>query len=48
MSFLDNFCQWSKLDKKNQRANPVKSDFSTVDRKKRKKKGHVDIHLFYQ
>ena len=47
MSFLDNFSQWSKLDIKNPRGNPAKKDFPTVDRKIRKK-GHVDIHLFYQ
>ena len=33
MSFLDNFSQWSKLDTKNQRANPTKMNFPTVNRK---------------
>ena len=47
MLFLDNFSQWSKLDTKNQRANHTKMNFPTVNRKTRKK-GHVDIHLFYQ
>ena len=47
MSFLDNFSQWSKLDPKNQRADPTKMIFPTVNRKIRKK-GNVDIHLFYQ
>ena len=38
MSFLDNFSQWSKLDTKNQRANPTKMNFPTVNRKIRTKK----------
>ena len=33
MSFLDNFSQWSKLDTKNQRTNPTKMNFPTVNRK---------------
>ena len=47
MSFLDNFSQWNKLDTKNQRAKHAKMNFPTVNRKIRKK-GYVDIHLFYQ
>ena len=47
MSFLDNFSRWSKVDTKNQRANPTKINFATVNRKIRKK-GHADIYLFYQ
>ena len=47
MSFLDNFSQWNKLDTKNQRAKHTKINFPTVNRKIRKK-GYVDIHLFYQ
>ena len=46
MSFLDNLGQWSKSDTKKQRANPTKTNFPTVNRKIRKKKGYVDIHLF--
>ena len=47
MSFLDNFSQWNKLDTKNQRAKHTKMNFPTVNCKIRKK-GYVDIHLFYQ
>ena len=47
MSFLDNFSRWSKVDTKNQRPNPTKINFETVNRKIRKK-GHADIYLFYQ
>ena len=49
MSFLNNFSQWSKLVTKNQRANPTKLNFPTVNHKIRKKKDPAaDIHLFYQ
>ena len=47
MSFLDNFSPWSKLDTKNQRENPTKINFATVNRKI-KRKGQADIYLFYQ
>ena len=47
MSFLDNFSRWRKVDTTNQRANPTKINFATVNRKIRKK-GHADIYLFYQ
>ena len=47
MSFLDNFSRWSKLDTKNQRENPTKINFATVNRKI-KRKGQADIYLFYQ
>ena len=46
MSFLDKFSQWNKLDTKNQIAKHTKMNFPTVNRKIRKK-GYVDIHLFY-
>ena len=48
MSYFDSINQWSKLDTKNQSANPAKMNFPTVIQKIRKKIGHVDIHLFYQ
>ena len=47
MSFLDNFSRWSKVDTKNQRENPTKINFATVNRKI-KRKGQADIYLFYQ
>ena len=47
MSFLDNFSQWNKLDTKNQIAKHTKINFPTVNSNIRKK-GYVDIHLFYQ
>ena len=47
MSFLDKFSQWNKLDTKIQGAKHTKMNFLTVDCKIRKK-GYVDIQLFYQ
>ena len=47
ISFLDNFNQWNKLDTKNQKSKHTKMNFSTVNRKIRKK-GYEDIHLFHQ
>ena len=47
MSFLDNFSEGNHLDTKNQIAKHAKMNFPTVNRKMRKK-GYVDIHLFYQ
>ena len=47
MYFLDNFNQWNKLDTKNQRANPIEMEFSTIIRKIRKK-NYFDLHCFYQ
>ena len=47
MSFLDKFSQWNKLDTKIQGAKHTNMNFLTVDWKIRKK-GYVDIHLFYQ
>ena len=48
MSFLHKFSKWNKLDTKNERANPTNMNFSTVNCKIEKKKGYVDIHLFYE
>ena len=47
MSFLDKFSQWNKLGTKTQRAKHTKMNFPTVNSKIRKK-GYVDIHLFYK
>ena len=47
MSFLDNFSQWNKLDTKNQIAKQTQMNFPAVNSKIRKK-GFVDIHLFFQ
>ena len=47
MSLLDNFSQRNKLDTKNQGVKHTKINFPTVNCKIRKK-GNVDIHLFYQ
>ena len=46
MSFLDNFSQWSKLDPKNQRVNPTKMNFPTVNHKKIKKAMQTFIYFF--
>ena len=46
MLFLDNFIQWNTLYTKEQSTNPTEINFRTVNCKIRKK-GYVDIHLFY-
>ena len=46
MLFFDNFIQWNTLYTKEQSTNPTKINFRTVNCKIRKK-GYVDIHLFY-
>ena len=47
MLFFDNLGQWSKLDIKNQRENPIDMKFPTVNRKIMKK-DFLGTHLFYQ
>ena len=47
MSFLNNFSQWSKLVTKNQRANPTKSNFPTVNHKIRKKKTLQQTFIYF-